>query len=278
MSVSFLSKFERGESEISLSRFLLLLENIDVSIEEFYSLLSKENATKTEQLLGKVSKAYYQNNLIALKKYYNEEMDAYNNSHKKSYLYNSIMIESFMVSITGEKIEQYKIDQISDYLFDIEQWGKRELIILGNSMSAIPSKTLDILTKEIIYKTTLFGHEEENKRMRISLMINSISKFIDRNLLDLAKKYLDLLFEMKIPETFLYERFEYNMVLGSYWIKIGKIEIGKKKDRISLRCIKKPRSTEYLTFSRKLLSKSLEFHYMTISNSHSYYLVHFSYK
>ena len=234
LSVSFLSKFERGESEISLSRFLLLLENVDVSIEEFYSLLSKEHATNTERLLEKVSKAYYQNNLIALKKYYKEEMDAFHKSHKKSYLYNSILIESFMVSITGEKIAQDKIDQISDYLFDIDQWGKRELIIFGNSMSAIPSKTLDILTKEIIYKTTLFGHEEENKRMRISLMMNSISEFLDRDLIDLAKKYLDLLFEMTIPETFLYERFEYNMVLGSYWIKIGKVEIGKKKIELAL--------------------------------------------
>ena len=32
LSISFLSKFERGESEISLSRFFLLLENLDVSI------------------------------------------------------------------------------------------------------------------------------------------------------------------------------------------------------------------------------------------------------
>ena len=27
------------------------------------------------------------------------------------------------------------IEVISDYLFDIDQWGKRELVILGNSMS-----------------------------------------------------------------------------------------------------------------------------------------------
>ena len=34
LSVSFLSKFERGESDISLSRFFLLLDKLDVSIEE----------------------------------------------------------------------------------------------------------------------------------------------------------------------------------------------------------------------------------------------------
>ena len=69
LSVSFLSKFERGESEISLSRFLCILENFDVSIEEIYGILSKDNPTRTEELLARVSKAFQQNNIHALKKY-----------------------------------------------------------------------------------------------------------------------------------------------------------------------------------------------------------------
>lgn len=56
------------------------------------------------------------------------------------------------------------IEVISDYLFDVDQWGKRELVILGNSMSAVPTNTLNLLIKEIIYKTTLFGNNEENKK------------------------------------------------------------------------------------------------------------------
>ncbi len=63
LSVSFLSKFERGQSEISLSRFLMLLENLDISIEEFYKLATYENPNENDQLIDKVSKAFYNNNL-----------------------------------------------------------------------------------------------------------------------------------------------------------------------------------------------------------------------
>ena len=55
LSVSFLSKFERGESDISLSRFFLLLDKLDVSIEEFYGILSQDNPTHTEKLLESAS-------------------------------------------------------------------------------------------------------------------------------------------------------------------------------------------------------------------------------
>lgn len=111
LSVSFLSKFERGESEISLSRFFLLLENLDVSIEEFYGLVSKDNPTNTEELLEHVSKAFYQNNIIALRKYLSIELAKYNETNKKTFLYNSIMVESFLVNLTGNKIDEKKLDR-----------------------------------------------------------------------------------------------------------------------------------------------------------------------
>ena len=238
LSVSFLSKFERGESEISLSRFLCILENLDVSIEEIYGILSKDNPTRTEELLARVSKAFQQNNIPALKKYYYEEIEKFNSTHKKIFLCNSILIDSFLISITGKKMNKKHIEVISDYLFDVDQWGKRELVILGNSMSAVPTNTLNLLIKEIIYKTTLFGNNEENKKIKIDLILNGISIFLERKELNYAKFYIDLFDTLTIPEVYLYERVEYNILIGTYWILIGKIEVGKKKIELALESLK----------------------------------------
>ena len=238
LSVSFLSKFERGESEISLSRFLCILENLDVSIEEIYGILSKDNPTRTEELLAWVSKAFQQNNIPALKKYYYEEIEKFNSTLKKIFLYNSILIDSFLISITGKKMNKKHIEVISDYLFDVDQWGKRELVILGNSMSAVPTNTLNLLIKEIIYKTTLFGNNEENKKIKIDLILNGISIFLERKELNYAKFYIDLFDTLTIPEVYLYERVEYNILIGTYWILIGKIEVGKKKIELALESLK----------------------------------------
>ena len=238
LSVSFLSKFERGESEISLSRFLCILENLDVSIEEIYGILSKDNPTRTEELLARVSKAFQQNNIPALKKYYYEEIEKFYSTHKKIFLYNSILIDSFLISITGKKMNKKHIEVISDYLFDVDQWGKRELVILGNSMSAVPTNTLNLLIKEIIYKTTLFGNNEENKKIKIDLILNGISIFLERKELNYAKFYIDLFDTLTIPEVYLYERVEYNILIGTYWILIGKIEVGKKKIELALESLK----------------------------------------
>ena len=220
LSVSFLSKFERGESDISLSRFFLLLDKLDVSIEEFYGILSQDNPTQTEKLLESASKAYYQNDILLLQKYAREERHKFEVTQDKSFLYNSIMLESFLASVSNKEVDENKVRELTDYLFSIEQWGKRELIILGNSMSFISTQTLNILTKEIVYRTRLFGNSDSNQRIRLSLLINAASEFLRRD-------ELDLINDSGIPEVLLYERHELIFVMGTYLIKSGEVTEGR---------------------------------------------------
>ena len=105
--------------------------------------------------------------------------------------------------------------------------GKRELIILGNSMSFISTQTLNVLTKEIVYRTSLFGKSDSNQRIRISLLINAAYEFLRRDELDSAKYYLDLVNDSGIPEVLLYERHELIFVMGTYLIKSGEVTEGR---------------------------------------------------
>ncbi|MCE2061278.1 Rgg/GadR/MutR family transcriptional regulator, partial [Streptococcus thermophilus] len=49
---------------------------------------------------------------------------------------------------------------------------------------------------------------------------------------------IDLFDTLTIPEVYLYERVEYNILIGTYWILIGKIEVGKKKIELALESLK----------------------------------------
>lgn len=202
-------------------------DKLDVSIEEFYGILYQDNPTHTERLLENASKAYYQNDVLLLQKYAGEERHKFELTQEKSFLYNSIMLESFLASVSNKEVDENKIRELTDYLFSIEQWGKRELIIFGNSMSFISTQTLNILTKEIVYRTSLFGNSDSNQRIRLSLLINAAYEFLRRDELDSAKYYLDLVNDIGIPEVLLYERHELIFVMGTYLIKSGEVTEGR---------------------------------------------------
>ena len=94
-------------------------------------------------------------------------------------------------------------------------------------MSFISTQTLNVLTKEIVYRTRLFGNSDSNQRIRISLLINAAYEFLRRDELDSAKYYLDLVNDSGIPEVLLYERHELIFVMGSYLIKSGEVAEGE---------------------------------------------------
>ena len=83
------------ESDISLSRFFLLLDKLDVSIEEFYGILSQDNPTHTEKLLEVLVRLIIKTIVYRYRSTLEKERRKFELTQDKSFLYNSIMLESF---------------------------------------------------------------------------------------------------------------------------------------------------------------------------------------
>ncbi len=156
-----------------------MLDKLDVSIEEFYGILSQYNPTHTEKLLESASKAYYQNDSLLLQKYAGEERHKFELTQDKSFLYNSIIARSFLVSVSNKEIDENKVRELTDYLFSIEQWGKKRVNHIRNSMSFISTQTLNVLTKEIVYRTRLFGIVTQIKESELVFLLMQLLNFYD---------------------------------------------------------------------------------------------------
>lgn len=260
LSLSFISKFERGETEISLSRFLLLLDNLNVNIDEFVKIHQTENASEIDLLMREVADAFYNNNLKKLKKLERDELSKWENTSKKKNYYNSIMIAAFACEVSGQKLDISRTQDLTDYLFGVEYWGKYELMIYGNSLSVLPIKTAVLLTDELIKRTMMFGTVEENYRTRIALLINTIHACLFYNDLINAERYLGVIREMKLNDQLLYEKCEYKFALGIYLIKCGNINVGKQNAQDALQVLRVLNSDNLLMAREGILAEVLGSH------------------
>lgn len=237
ISLSLISKFERGESEISINKFFVLLENMNITFEEFTGLIEKDYPSRVNKLIKNASKSYFENNILALEKYKKNEIEKYNKSNNKNFLFNSFLFKSFILKFKEGYFEENEIRELTDYLFGVENWGKYELFIFGNTLQAIDIRTLDLLANELIYKTTFFGNEEENYLYKIQLLINISERFIFSNEIHLCQKYLNILKNMPIADKYLYEKMSIKIVEGYYFIKNGCLEKGKEQIENALKAL-----------------------------------------
>ncbi|MBM6615527.1 helix-turn-helix domain-containing protein [Desemzia sp. RIT804] len=231
LSTSFLSKFERGESNISLSHFIHVIERMNISLDEFVFSANEYKPSELDQLMSDIATAYQRNNTSKLKNIMNKEHQKWEEYGLDAYLCNSIMAEAKMLNLQKKEIDKKKREYLANYLFNIELWGNYELVIYANSLTIFPPETVIALSKEVVKKTSMYKLVNKNFVQTLAILINTIIVCLETNLLNDALYFILTLENMHMAEKLFYERTLVVFLKGIYEIKKGNKEIGEEISR-----------------------------------------------
>lgn len=227
LSASFLSKFERGDSDISLSKFYLLLERLNVTMEEFSFISNDYKPTQIEVLMRNVRVAYENNNLKLLIKFEQVELEKLKKYNFKSYKYNAIMIRALAHDLDKDiEIKNTDIKSLNNYLFNIENWGLYEIMLFGNSMSILSIDSIITFSKEILNKTQMYSSIRKNKEHLIRVLLNTIIYCIDLNKVTSASYFINSAEKIIEQSDFYFEKIKLLYLTGIYKIIIGNDAVG----------------------------------------------------
>lgn len=213
ISFSYLSKFEKGESDITLNNFTRLIERLNVSADEFF-YFSGNKSNQYTNLLIKVAIAYEKNDHNLLLRYSKSEKELYaingNNQHK----YNAIMILVIAQDISrGHSIPRDDINMLVDYIIKCLHWSSYEISLLGNSITIFTDELLIILLEEI--KKRLEEHKINKKNIRdlIALIENTCLILLRKKEIEHAKSLSKFIGDFIEPNYF-FEKTRKNFIDG----------------------------------------------------------------
>lgn len=225
-SISFISKFENGDSQISFTRLIHLLGKINFSAEEFLYLLGKDStlATKSSFLIGNPmflsanfmtplvilmrdldsSKQQYENNPAKTMTYFNQKILELENSgtadwhHLLAILYQVQAellkndIDTNQPQTTDKRFSKVRIMMrpIISYLYNIENWSSFELLLFGISHYAMPLTTVHQLEKIAIKRTSINATFPIMPLIQGGLLFGLFSTYINFRKLDWARQTL----------------------------------------------------------------------------------------
>lgn len=186
LSKSQISRFERGESEISCARLINILDKLNISLEEFL-IIHNNDFGKCENfmnLIKHIREDYTLHRVISLKNtlYCNSDLTDFDRTMLKSIIYT---LDS------SHKPTDEELLKLTDYLFKIENWGYYEIILLGNCVRTIEYSSYFLLTKEMLKNYIYSSLNKTNKKLVTQLAINCLIASID------VKKYSNCRFLIK---------------------------------------------------------------------------------
>lgn len=177
LSKSQISRFERGESEISCIRLINILDKLHITLDEFL-ILHDEDYTKTgsfANLVQYIRKQYSSQNFNNIQSLLSDTSSYPLNSFEKT------MVKSILHTMDSRVIpSDDELLQLTDYLFKVEKWGYYEIILLGNCVRTINYSSYFLLTKEMLNNYIYSSLNKTNKRIVTQLAINCLILSIDK--------------------------------------------------------------------------------------------------
>ena len=216
LSKSQISRFERGESEISCIRLINILDKLHVTLDEFLILHDKDysNTESFVNLVQYIRKQYILQNINNIKCLLSDSSNYTLNSFEKT------MVKSILHTMDSTIVpSDEELLQLKDYLFKVERWGYYEIILLGNCVRTINYNSYFLLTKEMLNNYIYSSLNKSNKRIVTQLAINCFILSIDKEVFSNCSYLIDEIKELLDNELNFYEQTVFLYATGYYEFK-----------------------------------------------------------
>lgn len=231
ISTSQLSRFEKGETDLTISKFIHILNEINMPIDEFIYAVHDFHRDELNELLSQVRKYVTTRDVEGMKKLLISQIENGGRREKFHHI-NTILVKIRLQDLSGEKYySKTDLNDLTDYLFSVEYWGYYELLIFMNTLDVLEHDVFMVLAREMARRSDFYKEIPNNRRLISTMLLNSYITCIEK------QKFMDALyFEKQLKQCFfieteIYERliFLYAQNLYSYQKNGNKIAIIEMK-------------------------------------------------
>ena len=214
---SMLSKFERGEADLSSMKLITALDNIHSDLNEFMYLVRGFSQKQVLAFQENLWELYDREGIDSLQSLYEETTKKYRSSAKTSYLLQMIRIKSLLVFFDSEiRATDEELTFLYDYFFTIDIWGNYELELFSTISTLFPLPLYFKYSREMLQKTDLLGSLPSNKVGIDTILINGLFKAIEEKDKLKADYFVFQIEKRELPESQAYLKIIYMIAKGYY--------------------------------------------------------------
>lgn len=175
-SVSMLSRFENGKSEMSAEKLRTCLGNIYLGMGDFEFFVSEFQPTEVATLQVNIKKYSQPFQKSALLKLLAEQEELYREGKKRQfYRLNSIWIKSVLAFFEEDyTVPQEDIDFLVDYLFSTDLWARYELVLFADTCHLFSSKLYLNYCREMLARSLFFKEDFINQNLIHTVLVNGL--------------------------------------------------------------------------------------------------------
>lgn len=241
VSTQFLSKFEKGDADITVNKLNGVLNNILVSWSEFMNYHDGNNLDSLHTLTTKLVETIYTNDHYELDKVTEERMNLYRQNGSVRDLHLAIMLKGIYYPHIGKRLSQEDIQIVSDFLKKIDNWYFYENFVFGSMVNNLPKEEIVMYYKRVAkYFDKRKKMGLDNDPVTMELYYSLFSRFVNDGSLDLAVEIYDYFedrIDIKKEPSYLFGNIIMKEKMGILKIKQGYKDEGIKEVKDAIKAL-----------------------------------------
>lgn len=227
VSETFLSKFERGQYDISASKLFALMVRLNVAPHELYSDLTADHQNNPYYFWEKFKQIKQKNNIHLAHMLIQQEKEYYKNNSHYRHLHHIIVLNQFINQYHSLSFDQNQIRQILQYLSQVDEWAMYEMELIEHLAFCLSAEQLNWIFGSIFKKMKEKRIHDFSLQITYRFITNMISRLIDLDEIYVAEKAINQLNERLAGTTYFYELNLITYLRGLIKIKKGDIKAGR---------------------------------------------------
>lgn len=232
VSSSTISKFENGHSNISIDKFFVLLKNINMSPQEYFTYLEEMIGTSHSISILNLPLAFDHKNYVAIEHLLFEFSKA-SKTFPDNYALKLqvISIKSLIHQINRNYVvDQKDINLIRQYLLSSKTWNEFELQLYSRSTSLFDPESLRILTKRMFDP---FNYTVMTYSVRLYIynaLVNLTNTLVERKDYTALQRVERFVLSNPVPERYMFQKavLQFNFEIGHFYLVEDKNEVSNK--------------------------------------------------
>jgi Rgg/GadR/MutR family transcriptional activator len=221
-SRSTLCRFETGESDISLSKFADMLDNIKISAEEYFAAVKNYEPSDDEILFQRTKKYYDERDDKMLKKF--------RSSIKKENNLKTLML-SILINDLDKNfvIPDQDFENVSDYLMNVETWSYSKVQLLNNVIHRLNINLACSVTRDLLKIKKKFLINDYRKTQLIKILLNVSYSCVRHGYMEDASVFLEeaeALMATQRIENCIAAKYCLRFIKGFFFLSLGETEDG----------------------------------------------------
>ena len=226
VSKAQISRFEKGQSELSVDKFFYLLQQMRVGLDEFESLHENFSLSEDYQFRRNLSLAYDAKDAPRLRKMYvtcQKKCQA-SDANVYDFLTATVVKATLNLVVGNINFPAEEVKRLENYLLQVDNWGRFELWLFCNAMSVLKPKVRNSLGKALVGRTEFYDILPVNQRLVIRTFYNLVFHNLEEGSLNTALNFLSHLEHLDISIDFLYEKLAIKYLKGRIAFAKGNLQ------------------------------------------------------